>query len=158
MATQRFTLATVAGEAASVTAGLFARWRKNPAPETAIEIDRFCDTLRVHCTTPPVIFFCEWIDFWSMGDRLLSFTKVEGTRLQVLCLNRLEAIAWADACGGQYEEDEWLAARLREAASVWCGGADRSAIVFVREVLGASITDEEVASSLTGVPTWLSRI
>jgi hypothetical protein len=158
MPTQRIAIATVAGEAAAVIEEYFARWRNSTAAERAVEIDRFCDALRINAASPPVVCFCEWIDSWSMGDRILHRSRVGGTRFQASCVTRLEAIAWAESCGDQHQEESWLAARLREASSAWCGPSDRISIVVVREVLGPLISDEEVAASLEAVPAWLSDI
>jgi hypothetical protein len=52
-------------------------------------------------------------------------------------------------------EQQWLASRLREAAEGWVSVAEPLAVVVVREVLGASTTDEEVRAALRGVPNWL---
>ena len=65
MATQRMTVATLAGAAAAVVAKLFAGWRAKPDPDA---VDRLCASLRDEGLSLPVVYFSEWADRWSMGD------------------------------------------------------------------------------------------
>jgi hypothetical protein len=102
----------------------------------------------------PIVYFCEWLDRWLMGDLVPGPEAVEGVRYQAACLVPEQALAWADRCGHQFPEQQWLASRLREAAVAW-GGAEKQVVVLVREVLGGSATDEEVETSLDAVPAWL---
>jgi hypothetical protein len=93
-----------------------------------------------------------------MGDWVPGPGAVDGKRFQVACLSPRQTLAWAGQCGGQLPEQRWLAGRLREAAEGWGTVAERRVVVVVREVLGASTTDEELNASLRGVPDWLSYI
>lgn len=154
MATQRLTVAALAGEAAAAVFALFRSWSADADPDA---IDRFCDGLREHGYSLPIVYFSEWVDHWLMGDLVPGPAAVEGRRCQAACLSVEQAVACADGCGDQFSEQEWLAARLREAASAWDVGAERYAVVVVREVFGASTTDEEVLASLDVVPAWLSN-
>ena len=115
----------------------------------------FCQSLRENGTSLPILYFSEWIDRWLMGDHVPGPGMVEGRRFQATCLTREEAIDWAGRCGDQHQEQTWLAARLREAASAWCELADGALIVVVREVLEGSTTDDEVHASLRSLPAWL---
>lgn len=155
MATQRLTVATLAGKAAAAVFALFRSWSANSEPDA---IDRFCDSLRQHGHLLPIVYFSEWIDRWLMGDRVPGPDAIEGRRYQAACLSVEQAITWAGSCGDQFPEYEWLAARLREAAAGWGVVAERYAVVVVREVFSASTTDEEVRASLDVVPAWLSRL
>jgi len=156
MASQRLFVATLAGDAAAATANLFLSWRAaSPAFDT-LAVDRFCTSLRDNGTSLPIVYFCEWIDRWLMGDQVPGPGAIEGRRFQTACFSRQEAIDWASRCGSQYQEQEWLATRLREAALAWSGLADRVVVVVVREVFDGSTMDEEVQASLAVVPRWLS--
>jgi hypothetical protein len=152
MATQRLTVATFAGQSAAAVTALLRSWRIGSDPAA---LDRFCAALRENGRLLPIVYFCEWIDRWLMGDLVPGPEVVEGRRYQAACLSPEQALAWAGRCGQQFPEQEWLASRLREAAASW-GGGERRAVVVVREVLGGSTTDEEVKGSLSVVPVWLS--
>ena len=153
MATQRLTVATFAGESAVAVAALIRSWRTCPDPAA---VDRFCGALRENGSSLPIVYFCEWVDRWLMGDQVPGPGDVSGQRYEATCFTRSEAMAWAARCGNQWPEQQWLATRLREGASASSGLADRVVIVVVREVLGSSTTDEEVQASLGVVPGWLS--
>jgi len=151
MATQRLTLATLAGESAVAVIALVRSWRSCPEPGA---IDRFCAALRENALSLPIVYFCEWVDRWLMGDLVPGPKAVEGRQSEMTCLLPDEALEWAGRCGHQFPEQEWLASRFREAAACW-GGDGVRAVVVVREVLGSSTTDEEVEASLGVVPEWL---
>lgn len=152
MAKQRLTVSTFAGESAAAVAALVRSWRTGSDPAA---VDRFCAALRENGLSLPIVYFCEWVDRWLMGDLVPGPEAVEGRRYQAACLSPEQALALAGRCGQQFAEQQWLASRLREAAAAW-SGAERQAVVVVREVLGGSTTDEVVEASLGVVPEWLS--
>ncbi len=156
MASQRLFIATLAGEAAAATANRFLSWRNATPADGAVAVDRFCAALRDNGTSLPVVYFSAWIDRWLMGDQVPGPGTVEGRRFQATCFSREEAVIWASRCGSQYQEQEWLAARLREAALAWKSLTDRAVVVVVREVFDGSTIDEEVQASLAVLPAWLS--
>jgi len=147
------TVATLAGEAAVAVIEQIERWRVAP---DAAAVDQFCAALRGNGLSLPVVYFCEWVDRWLMGDLMPGPNAVEGRRYTAACLLPEQAVAWADRCGNQFPEQVWFAARLREAAADWGTVVRRYAVVVVREVVGASATDEEIQASLGTVPKWLS--
>jgi hypothetical protein len=156
MALQRLYIATLAGEAAEATVNLFRSWRNAvPAVDTAA-VDRLCVSLRNNAASLPIVYFSEWIDRWLMGDRVPGPGVIEGKRFQATSFSRAEAIDWASQCGNQFQEHDWLATRLREAASAWSGLVDQVVIVVVREVFDVSTKDDELRASLSAVPRWLS--
>jgi hypothetical protein len=152
LATQRLTVATFVGESAAAVTALIRSWR---ASTDRASVDRFCVALRENGAFLPIVYFCEWVDRWLMGDLVPGPEAVEGRRYQAACLLPEQALAWAGRCGHQFPEQEWLASRLREAAVAW-GGLEPRVIVVVREVLGGSATDEEVEVSTGVVPGWFS--
>jgi hypothetical protein len=103
------------------------------------------------------MYFAEWVDRWLMGDLVPGPGAVEGRRFQATCLSPPLALQWADQCGSQVAEQNWLANRLREAASGWCEGAGPYVLVVVREVFGPSATDEELQAAAGTIPAWLSQ-
>jgi hypothetical protein len=151
MATQRLTVATLVGESAITAAALFDSWRSACDPAA---VDRLCATLRDNGTALPVLYFCEWIDRWLMGNFVPGPDPAQGRMYQAACLSPEQALAWAEHCGHQFPEQEWLAARLREAVGCW-PNISRRAIVVIRQVLDGSTTDAEVEASLSGIPDWL---
>src|SRR5450755_4785803 len=108
MATQRLTVATFAGESASVVAALVHSWRIGSDPAA---VDRFCAALRENGQSLPIIYFCEWIDHWLMGDLVPGPEAAQGRRYETTCLLPEQALAWAGQCGHQFSEQRWLASR-----------------------------------------------
>lgn len=152
MATQRLTVATLAGQSAIAVATRFDEWRSAADPAS---VDQLCAAIREHALSLPVVYFTEWVDRWLMGDLVPGPKKVEGHRVQATCLSPTEAVVWAEHCGSQFAEHGWLASRLREAAGGWGGTTEPYAVVIVREVIGASVTDDEVQAAAASVPAWL---
>lgn len=155
MATQLLTVAALGGDAADAVTRLFERWNGAPNPSA---VDRFCAELRAHKTSLPVLYFTEWVDRWSMGDVVPGQNAVSGRRYMVCCMTPAEAILWADTRSDQFDEYQWFAARLREAATAWEGLVERRTVVVMREAFRTSTGDDEVERSLVGVPSWLASI
>lgn len=152
MATQRLTIATLAGHAAAVAAARFEAWRTAADPAT---VDRLCGAIREHALSLPVVYFAEWVDRWLMGNLVPGPRTVHGERFEATCLTPEQAVAWADQCVGQFAEQDWLAARLREAAAGWGDVSPRYAVVVMRETFGPSASDDDVRATLDRVPDWL---
>ena len=152
MATQRWIMATLAGEAAVAVRALFESLSARADHD---RIDRFCSALRENGFALPVVYSTEWIDRWLLGDAVPASDTVEGRRYQATCLSAEQAIACTGRCGRQFPEQEWFAARLREAAQGWNIRADNYVVVIVREVIGPSLTDDEMRVSFESVPAWM---
>jgi hypothetical protein len=123
--------------------------------ELAYTIDDFSHVLLANATGPPVVYFCQWMDSWLMGDKVPGPGTLSGQRFQASCLSSSDAAAWAAKCGEQFDEERWLAIRLQEAVKACQPSVDTAVLVILREVLGASISDEDMAASLSEVPAWL---
>jgi hypothetical protein len=76
---QKLTLAKVSGSSAELIARQLRVWcadrcahdLERPFPPAVRRgVDALALLLREHCAKPPVIYFTEWIDPWSMGDTL----------------------------------------------------------------------------------------
>lgn len=155
MATQRWGIATLGGQSAAVVAACFDRWRASPDSDA---VDRLCVTIQEHASRLPVLYYAEWMDRWLMGNIVPGPRAVAGHRFAATCLSASEALACAERRGDQFAEYEWLAARLREAADDWGGLAAPVVVVVVRDVVGPSVTDEEVREAAASVPTWLEEV
>ena len=155
MAFQRLFIATIAGDAATVILSRFQSWRTKLPTPVGEPVDHFCISLRDNATSLPILYLSEWIDRWLMGDQIPGPGMVEGNRFQATCFSRSDAMEWADRVGSQHQEQTWLAARLREAASAWKELADHAIVVVVREVIKESTRNEDVLNSLQSVPEWL---
>ena len=164
MATQRVTVAKVAGAAAAAVADRFRGWwgsRQGDTfpPAVREEVDRFALAFRAHAAAPPVVYFSEWIDHWSMGDVVPALGQpgaevVAGDRFEACC-HRLPVTVNAPTWGGEpAQETEWLAARVREATAAWAAIAPEGVLVVLREVIGGTVTDDELVASLESVPAW----
>ena len=158
--TQRFTIATIAGEAGRATAELFQVWSASQAkagPNAILGVvDSFGEHLKANAANLPVVYLCEWIDHWLMGDAVPNL--LQGKRFEAACMTTAEALVLAERSGEQFPENVWLAVQLRQAAESWKELIGPSAVVILREVLGATSLDEEVEASLVGIPDWLARL
>jgi hypothetical protein len=132
--------------------------------------DRLADLLRSRAAAPPVVHFVEWADLWSMGDtvarwltpgRAPAAARVHGDRYELfgytLPDDGVLARHLAEAGPHQHPETGWLVRRLREAVESWDKLHGRAALLVLRRVTAASVTDEELSASLRRVPTWLSE-
>jgi hypothetical protein len=164
MATQRVTVAKVAGAAGAAVADRFRAWRAARQGDTfppaiRAEVDRFALSLRAHAASPPVVYFSEWIDHWSMGDVVPALGQpgaevVAGDRFEACC-HRPPVTVHAPTWGGEpVQEAEWLAARVREAGDAWSRIAPEGVLVVLREVIGATVTDDALVAALTSAPAW----
>lgn len=156
MATQQINVATICGVTGQAIADLF-RWWRAFAPQPSV-VDDFGMQLLANGVRPPIVYSCEWIDHWLMGDEVPGPGAVPGNRFEATCGTRAEAALWADRCGVQFPEQHWLAARLREAAEAWRPLVHDGVVVVARQVLGASTTDEEISATLETVAAWVSRL
>ncbi len=161
MATQRFTVAKVGGDAGRAVGERLRAWAALGDAERDAAVTAFALGLRANAHVPPVVSFCEWADLWLMGDTLRSLVEGSGgvylvaDRFSLGVCDDLDAVRRLPRDGWQYDEQAAFAARLREAADEWKLVVPDGVIVVVREVLGPSADDDEVRVSLAGVPGWL---
>jgi len=156
MATQRLIIAAIAGNSAKLITRQMQQWRQTLPMTELAAVDRFCDRLRDHVDSMPIVYYCEWIDRWLMADRVPGPYKVHGQRYQLATYSRAEAHLWADGCNDESQEEHWLASRLREAATAWSLMADEVVILVVRDVISRTVTDEYDVLSLGEIPDWLT--
>jgi hypothetical protein len=104
-----------------------------------------------------MIYFSEWIDRWLMGDVVPGPGAVQGHQFEVWCGVPSAVVELAERSGHQFQEQQWLAARLQEAALAWQPLIGKTVVVVIREVLDSSATDEEVTASSQRIPGWLAQ-
>ncbi|MHA3774511.1 hypothetical protein ACXR0O_23550 [Verrucomicrobiota bacterium sgz303538] len=159
MATQRITLAKVAGEGGRSIHRLARGWSEavtenGHSPGVRQAIDGFVLRLKAQSDALAVVYYCEWIDRWSMGDDFPGRFSVAGDQFEITCLSSEEALLAAKECRHQFQEQQWLASRLRECASSWNPLVETSVIILIREVLGPSASDE-INHSQAEAPAWI---
>ena len=180
MATQRLTIAKIAGAASVVTLDLFRDWQSKRLAEDPNEwsseqwpeqvrrcADEWALNLRQHGHHPPVLFFAEYVDLWSFcpPDRHIgneALIQIASERYELFCL---PLPADADLVRylrqlrkkGQYHEDRLFGKFTIEAFAAWGRMIDKAVVVFLREVLGGSTEDGEIERSLAVVPEWCGR-
>jgi hypothetical protein len=183
VATQRMTIAKIGGIAADVAllrlqAWAAARadvdpdeWSSDQWPQSVrVQADAFADRLRTNSLAPPVIYFVEWSDLWSMGDLFRRWlTPPGGPPPLAIHADRFEVYGYGLPDGGhlgrhlttagpqQFGEYDQFVGRLHEAVRAWQELAVRSALIVLREVVSGLVTDEELTASLSFVPEWLSE-
>ena len=182
MASQRITIAKLAGLSGNIALQRIAAWSSartddDPnlwSPEQwpdhmRQEADDFAERLRAHALALPVCHFVEWTDMWSMGDLFSRWlTPPNCSRPIGVHANRFEIFAYglpdegrlasylAAAGPQQFSETDWFVARLQEAVSAWEKLVSRATLVVLRYVVTGSALDEDVAASLRTRPEWLS--
>ena len=181
MATQRVTVAKLAGMAAGLVHHRLKGWPEfrlvsDPdewsgdqwPPVVRDRVDTFVGLLRANAGCPPVVHFAERVDQWSMGDVFVRWlTPPEGAGPLVVYSDRFEVYGYtlpddgrlwrylAGAGPQQFPEYGWFVSDLKRAVGAWSELIDESLVLVIREVIGGLVTDEELAASLEHVPVWL---
>jgi hypothetical protein len=85
-----------------------------------------------------------------------SARAVFGKRFEV-CLHQPPVeVARHTIAGSLTQECKWLRARIREADDAWKPLVGEAIFVVAREVLGSSVSDDEIKASLRQFPDWLN--
>ena len=178
MATQRLTIAKIGGQAAAATLDQFRAWHLARLVTTNNEwaseqwpqsvrqsADAWAETLREHAHYPPVVFFAEYVDLWSHcpPDRYLrdrGLIQIMADRYELFCAELPLSESAAATLGriraeGQHDEDRFFGTVTLEAASAWEALVESAVLVFLRHVIGASVSDAELSDSLRTIPTWV---
>jgi hypothetical protein len=135
----------------------------------------FAASLRLNGAVPPVIFFEEYVDMWSMGDfferclprrRIPNIAKVvhgefevwgyrlpDGGLLERQTKRLLRSKPAREPSG---QEQRWFLSSLLHALDAWDSVAGDAALIIVREVLGALLGDSEVKQAMEHVPQWVT--
>lgn len=181
MASQRITVAKLAGLTGDIALQRLSRWssaRKTNDPNCwspeqwpdhmRREANDFADRLRAHGFALPVCHFVEWSDLWSMGDLFPRWLTppncpapiaVHTSRFEIFAYGLPDEgrlVSYLAAAGPQqFPEAEWYVTRLHEAALAWEKLVPRATLVVLRYVVNGLALDEEVALSLSSTAPWL---
>jgi hypothetical protein len=186
MPNQKVTIAKVAGESGKKLWLDFSRFIKNgridPEEHDGIQIPtvahqkqilRLIDALRQNNSQPPIIFYSEYIDFWSNGYNFDEiFPKIQSNLCQfwfkstAICgyllpdedqlLNKLKKCS-SSRNKSILQESKWYWTILRHAVQAWDPLVTNATLIVIREVLGGLVEDEEIEKSLTTIPEWLNE-
>lgn len=187
MATQRIAIAEIVGAAAGSALDSFRWWL---AARLADECEpdcmspdqwprsirrnmqKFAAGVRAHSDKPPIVFFAECIDMWSMGDVYAAAFPEDGAKLLHVMADDVELLCYALPDGGKLQthltrrlrrrsirerspqETRWYLLNLMEACVAWEGLVGNSALVILRQTLGGLVEDYELRASLDTVPGW----
>jgi len=178
MPSQTLTIAKIAGNAADATVALFQEWqaKRVPSDDGVCDPDQWPESVRREADQwvarlssrrhqPPILFYAEYVDLWSSSPVMRfhgekSLLLMMTSRFELYCLPLPlgeEAFAKLKTLRskGQHQEDRLFGALTISAIEAWQDLIERSALVFIREVVAALIEDEEVTASQTGVPSWI---
>ena len=184
MSTQRFSIATIGGCAATTIDAQLQSWarRRLPLERNALWsseawspklqklIDEFANCLTNRCCAPPVVYFAEWVDTWSAGNWFYLFDHEPDGVLKAGVAGRRFEIFWhylpddgrlKNRLRGdvQFPEDAWLRGRVREGLDALANAnAESGILMLLREAIGGTVLDDEVDKSFLTVPDWVSDI
>lgn len=174
---QRVIVAKIAQQASDVVRDYFRRMACRANADGTIpnqyseDVSRFVKDLRTFSDLPPVLFFSEHLDMWSMGDIVDRRLKASDTgelvqfytgSCHLACFSLSEVTDVNTQFNGiepdAAQEERWFFQTLANAIEAWQGFYDRAVIVVIRQITGGTVTDDEVLSLRESVPEWLSRL
>lgn len=180
MASQRITIAKIVGEAAVAVFDRFCCYSHHPDQKTLATVSRhdscnrklatFVSALRSHSHCPPVVFYSEFIDMWSMGDVLVRpfvrcreqrFLHVDGgIELMLYRLpdkGRLERRLQAALRSRRAicQEERLYLTILLESTVAWESMTGDATIIVIRDVYGPSLADDEIEEAMKCIPDWI---
>lgn len=121
-----------------------------------------------HASTPPVLFYCRYADVWSGGDlfqRMLGdygsqpFEDSDGIVLAIKLPEDDSLIAHMEQrLRGdlQFDEQRLFLDLMLKATRSWTGLTKGGAILVFRDVVGSTVTDDELLASLE-TNLWLQE-
>lgn len=188
MATQRMVVAKIGGAAgfaamqsllhlrSSLESGRGSNHHNGQHLKGLQALKTFVTSLRANSSTPPVVFFAEYVDFWSMGDdiqrcfprrrspstvkashdefEVFGYRLPDGGALQRHVTRLLRARAVNEPAA---QERRWLLSIVRHALDSWGALVQDGALVVVRELLGGLLEDSDIEKALEGVPRWITQ-
>ena len=180
MASQRITVAKIGGVTAEGVARRFEGWtrcRFGSADERSSEhwpaeirreAERLVASLRTNRDKPPILFFSEHVDLWSMADDIMqSFDparpplQIETDRYDLCCYELPDNGILANNLKGRTvhtQEMKWLTTHLSQALQAWDNYTTLAVIILIREVIGGLVTDDECEAALHSPAEWLDEL
>lgn len=180
---QIVTVAKVVGESSRPVIRTFQRWSAARVPDpqepTLVEprqwpadcreeMKQLASDIQTHTTKPPLVFYNEHVDMWSMGDVFQSAFPADGDHVYEVQSNDMALWCYAMPDNDRLQdhlrrelgreqfakERSWHLRVVQQAASAW-HPSDDAAIVVVRQVVGGLVTDEEVERASQVIADWL---
>jgi hypothetical protein len=188
MATQRITVAKIGGAAgfavmqslhdlrSSLETGRDSSRHDGQRAGGPEALKTFVASLRANSSIPPVIFFAEYVDTWSMGDvfqrcfprrrspnivrishdelEIMGYRLPDGDALQAQGRRLLRTKSVRESAG---QEQRWFLSIVLHALDAWNVVVQDGALVIIREVLGGLLEDADVEQALEHVPQWITE-
>lgn len=137
-------------------------WSSEQWPLPAREqIDHLTESLLTEAFTPPILYWSQHIDLWSMGDIYADAMAVGSAESIQLLTKRFEFYCRRIQGGekvprnvNEADEYRWIENHVQEAMTAWDGLVVERVMILIREVLGGSWTDGEVMDGLNQTPKW----
>ena len=174
MASQKVTILAVGGKLGGEIWSQTQRWSNQRATDDPNEwspqqwaldvrqqIDLLVDRILPEAFAPPVLYWSQHVDLWSMGDVFQHAMDIGSGSSITLLTDRFEIYLCQVRIGdkvpsnvNQADEYRRLEARLSEAISAWAELAADRVVILIRETFDSLVTDDEVAASLKETPKW----
>lgn len=135
----------------------------------------YADSLRSNSGLPPVVFFVEYVDMWSMGDvfgrclprrrspNIVNVVQDEfevwGYRLPdagALKRQATRLLSSRSVRETSRQEQRWFLSNIVHALDAWDKITREGALIIIREVLGALVEDSDVQQAINHVPQWIA--
>jgi hypothetical protein len=182
---QRVTVALIGGESGKVIQKLVRRWKKQRVRDTGDseswvlpsdirrEVRTFTRALHDNSEYPPVLFYRQYVDQWSMGD-VFGLVGRGKSRPAVIHLSDGELYAYSLPDRGALlkqlrkerrrsprsvgrPEKLWFIDAIRDAVSASQARKDGSTLIVVRNVVGGLVDDDEISAAMGRTAGWLRR-
>jgi hypothetical protein len=136
-------------------------------------LNHLIKALRDHNSQPPIVFYTEYVDFWSSGcvfgdvfpKKQLNDFSFWFESTEIICyllpdekqlLKKLKKCS-ASRIASIPQETKWYWTILRLAVQAWEPLVPDATLIVIREILGGLVEDKEIESSLTAIPNWLPK-
>jgi hypothetical protein len=136
-------------------------------------LKKWIEALRHHNFQPPIVFYTEYVDFWSgtnifdqifpefqsssnqfwfQSTEIRSYSLPDEDRLlnniKKRCRARNKSIP---------QESIWFWTILRHAVQAYAPLVTDATLVVIRELLGGLVEDTEIKKSLVSIPKWMNE-
>lgn len=180
MATQWITVVKVSGVTGEYVLSNIRRWQAtrlcDDSPECSpeqwpksvqAEVDRLVEKIDEHATELYIAYYAKWLDTSSMGDSFQEwFLPTNSTDGLIVHSTRYELYGCAlpdqnsllkhfeKRRRDEADQDLWLRWHLKQAIESWSDLVPSAALVVIREVVGGTVTIDEISASLQQEANW----
>ena len=178
MAIQEWTIVKLVGPAATDAADRFEQWWKarsdHPdslasnewSPSIQREASAYLSSLVLHRWGMPIAYFSRHLDLWTSGGGIVGRfpdepePQVWHETGQLWCHRlpdggKLIGSLRPAAERAQFQESEWLAQRLIEAARAYDTTWPEAVLLVNRQAINPTPSDDELKLAAAKLPTWL---